>query len=174
MLYFFSHAFLLQICQVTLQLFDILLSSPLPCVLQELFLCHWLHVPTHPSSSTHASPSNFDTNTTSDMTFSSSVSFVSKENLSPVRKELEEQMKDYLSLLPESLLSCEQVSGSLGLEEYLLEAHQQVGLVTDQLKLLVQLVFLSILLILFILGGSLQINMCQLVSQLSRFNHLLF
>ncbi len=118
----------IQISQVTLQLFDVLLSSPLPCVLHDLFLCHWSPVSSGPTSPTaHTSPSPPTPNSTSVTSLSPSPSFISEENLSPVKKELEEQMKDYLSLLPESLLSCEQVSGSLGLEEYLIEAHQQVA-----------------------------------------------
>ncbi len=136
-----------QICQVTLQLFDVLLSSPLSCVLQELFLSHWSPVVTQPTCNStltcimaNTSPTNSNsiassttytdstpvTAHTSPSKTPSTLTFISEENLSPVKKELEEQMKEYLSLLPESLLSCEQVSGSLGLEQYLFEAHQQV------------------------------------------------
>ncbi len=138
------HVYFFQICQVTLQLFDVLLSSPLSCVLQELFLSHWSPVGTHPgsvpitaqtspthsnsiaSSTTHTDSPPVTAHTSPNSKTPSTLTFVSEENLSPVKKELEEQMKDYLSLLPESLLSCEQVSGSLGLEQYLFEAHQQV------------------------------------------------
>ena len=32
---------LLQVCQVTLQLFDVLLQAPLPSIVQEMVLRHW-------------------------------------------------------------------------------------------------------------------------------------
>ena len=32
---------LLQVCQVTLQLFDVLLQAPLPSVVREMVLRHW-------------------------------------------------------------------------------------------------------------------------------------
>jgi len=111
---------------VTLQLFDVLLTSPLPCVLEELFLCHW-----SPSISqtTPQTPPIRSTPIKSPPIHELSVSIISEDELTPAKKNLEEQMKDYLNLVPEYLLSCEQVAGGLGLEHYLFEAHQQVRMI---------------------------------------------
>lgn len=89
-------------CQVTLQLFDVLLKAPLYSVVHDLVLVHWPGVSELPSLVTPT------------------------EKISKEREELELAVNDYLSLLPEELMSSKHISGDLGLEQYLIDAHHQV------------------------------------------------
>lgn len=91
-----------EVCQVTLQLFDVLLQASLPDVVHELVLQYWKgsQVPQL---------------------------VVPPEELAAQRQDLEEDTKSYLSLVPDHLSSSRQVTGDTGLENYLIEAHQQVA-----------------------------------------------
>lgn len=89
-------------CQVTLQLFDVLLSSPLYLVVHDLILVHWSNPRHQPCLIT------------------------STEDIPAERRQVEDNIKKYLSLVPEELTSCKHVSGDLGLEQYLIDAHHQV------------------------------------------------
>ena len=93
---------MLQVCQVTLQLFDVLLNAPLYSVVRDLILTHW-----------------------SDQFYKPSL-ITPTEQIPAERNQLEDTIKDYLSLVPEELTSSKHVAGDLGLEQYLIDAHHQV------------------------------------------------
>lgn len=92
----------MQVCQVTLQLFDVLLNAPLYSVVQDLVLVHWPDSTDRPCLMTET------------------------QEIAQERQQLEQSVKDYLSLVPEELTSCKHVAGDLGLEQYLFDAHRQV------------------------------------------------
>ena len=92
----------MQICQVTLQLFDVLLNAPLYSVVSDLVLVHW------PDSSERP------------------CLVMPTKEIASERHHLEQTINDYLSLVPEELTSCKHVAGDLGLEQYLIDAHHQV------------------------------------------------
>ena len=87
---------------MTLQLFDVLFNAPLYSVVHDLILVHWSNQIDQPSLITPL------------------------EDIAVERSQLEESIKEYLSLVPEDLTSCKHVAGDLGLEQYLVDAHQQV------------------------------------------------
>ena len=89
---------------MTLQLFDVLLNAPLYLVVEGLVLAHWPDPSERPSLITQT------------------------PEIAQDRSELEQTVKDYLSLVPEELTSCKHVTGDLGLEQYLMDAHHQVNL----------------------------------------------
>ena len=126
----------LQVCQVTLQLLDILLQCSLPSVLRELVFGH-------PAGSTCATPTtgNSITSKLDDMaaerqdledTISKCVEphlpTAVPSLLSPLLSFSLNPPPSYLSLVPAQLLSAEDVTGDTGIEQYLIEAHQQVCL----------------------------------------------
>ena len=87
---------------MTLQLFDVLISSPLPSVINDLILVHW--------SGSHQ------------------VEYiVLPDKLQEEREGLQKLVEEYLALMPEGLNSCRHVSrDEVGLEQYLVDAHHQV------------------------------------------------
>lgn len=87
---------------MTLQLFDVLLNAPLYSVVHDLILVHWTNQFDQPCLITPL------------------------EEIPTERSQLEESIKDYLSLVPEELTSCKHVAGDLGLQQYLIDAHHQV------------------------------------------------
>lgn len=87
---------------MTLQLFDVLLNAPLYSVVRDLVLTHW-----------------------SDQFYKPSL-ITPTEQIPAERNQLEDTIKDYLSLVPEELTSSKHVAGDLGLEQYLIDAHHQV------------------------------------------------
>ena len=87
---------------MTLQLFDVLLSAPLYSVVRDLVLIHWPDTSERPCLITQT------------------------QEIGEERQQLEQHVKDYLSLVPEELTSCKHVAGDLGLEHYLFDAHCQV------------------------------------------------
>ena len=89
---------------MTLQLFDVLLNAPLYLVVEGLVLANWPDSSERPSLITQT------------------------PEIAQDRSELEQTVKDYLSLVPEELTSCKHVTGDLGLEQYLMDAHHQVNL----------------------------------------------
>lgn len=89
---------------MTLQLFDVLLNAPLYSVVEGLVLVHWPDAVERPSLITQT------------------------QEIARERQQLEQNVKDYLSLVPEELTSCKHVTGDLGLEQYLMDAHQQVNM----------------------------------------------
>lgn len=89
---------------MTLQLFDVLLNAPLYSVVEGLVLVHWPDAVECPSLITQT------------------------QEIAWERQQLEQNVKDYLSLVPEELTSCKHVTGDLGLEQYLMDAHQQVNM----------------------------------------------
>lgn len=91
-----------QVCLVTLQLFDVLFNAPLYSVVHDLVLVHWSNQFDQPCLITPL------------------------KEIPTERSQLEDNIRDYLSLVPEELTSCKHVAGDLGLEQYLVDAHQQV------------------------------------------------
>ena len=89
---------------MTLQLFDVLLNAPLYSVVDGLVLVHWPGASECPCLMTQT------------------------QEIARERLQLEQNVKDYLSLVPEELTSCKHVTGDLGLEQYLMDAHHQVNL----------------------------------------------
>lgn len=92
---------------MTLQLFDVLLNAPLYSVVEGLVLTHWPNTTECPSLITQT------------------------QEIAQERYQLEQIVKDYLSLVPEELTSCKHVTGDLGLEQYLMDAHHQVKADSD-------------------------------------------
>ena len=88
-----------KVCQVTLRLFDSLLQSPLPVVMEEF---------------TNTLPLEYST-------------IVHPEMLHTARLELEEEIIAYLSLIPDCLSSYKSVNGEYGLDLYLREAQHEVS-----------------------------------------------
>lgn len=88
-----------EVCLVTLQLFDVLTTLPQPEVMQTLVLQYW--------RGCIRPPSPLDTQ--------------------GLRKELEQTIESYLTLVPPGLASCGSVHGETDIEQYLIEAHRQVA-----------------------------------------------
>ena len=98
---------------MTLQLFDVLLNAPLYSVVDGLVLVHWPDASERPCLITRT------------------------QEITQERLQLEQSVKDYLSLVPEELTSCKHVTGDLGLEQYLLDAHYQVNMDNARINLLI-------------------------------------
>ena len=96
---------------MTLQLFDVLLSAPLYSVVYDLVLVHWPDSSERPCLMTPT------------------------KEISTERHQLEESIKDYLSLVPEELTSCKHIAGDLGLEQYLIDAHHQVSSLSESTEM---------------------------------------
>ena len=102
---------------MTLQLFDVLLNAPLYSVVDGLVLVHWPDALERPCLITPT------------------------QEIAQERLQLEQSIKDYLSLVPEELTSCKHVTGDLGLEQYLMDAHHQVDINNASINLLIFTLF---------------------------------
>lgn len=87
-----------EVCLITLQLFDVLATLSHPAVMQTLVFQHWKRA---------RPPLQLDVQT--------------------MRSELEQLIESYLTLLPPGLASCGPVHGETDIEQYLIEAHQEVA-----------------------------------------------
>ncbi len=97
---------------MTLQLFDVLLHTPLPTITNTLILRYW-------EGQREGKEDEGIQRTRNGL-------IIATDELGAERLKLEETARSYLCLVPDHLRSCKSVSDDVGLEHYLVEAHQQV------------------------------------------------